>query len=70
MRSVDFNKARFNVQWAGDDSGESAHMTVSDLPGAKVIKISAGQVDSGGVFAGFQVGGMFFDRLAEPYLSL
>ena len=30
-------------------------MRVGDLPGARVIRISAGQVDSG-VFAGFQVG--------------
>ena len=50
-------KARFNVKWAGDDSGETAHMSVSDLPGAKIIRISAGQIDSGGIFAGFQVRG-------------
>ena len=53
--SIDFNKARFNVKWAGDDSGEAAFMAVSDLPGAKVVRLSAPQIDSGGVFAGFQV---------------
>ena len=53
--SIDFNRDRINVQWSGDNSGEPAHMSVSDLPGAKVIRVSAGQVNSGGVFAGFQV---------------